>query len=288
MSAAVASGEVEFRPAIAFDYAFLADAFTRGFEDYIVPMHADAAMLELRARPEAWDLSASFVAFHDGAFAGILYTARRGWCTRVAAMGVAKSMRGRRVGQAMMQHCLAQARARGDAELLLEVIDSNAAAIRLYESVGLQKQRRLVGFECTKPPPAPDAVNLVEIDPAEFAAVAHREYERGVPWQLRPQTLANFTRPNRAFSLEDGRAFALIGDPTVARVAVRGIAVPGPARRRGNGSRVLRALCAKFPGKSWAVGPIIPAGLADEFFLANGFSRMALGQWEMRMPLAPG
>lgn len=284
MSAATDGTELEFRPAIEFGYAYLADAFTRGFEKYVVPMHADAAMLELRARSESWDLNTSFVAFHANEFAGILCTARRGWCTRVAAMGVALPMRGRHIGQAMMRHCVAQARKRGDAELLLEVIDSNVAAIRLYESAGFQRLRRLVGFESVPARAGDDALDLVEIDPAEFAAVAQREYEPQVPWQMRPQTLINYTRPYRGFTLE-GRAFVLIGDPAGARVALRGIAVPDAERRRRYGSRILRALAAKYPNRIWAIGPIVPAGLADDFFVANGFTRTALAQWEMHLPL---
>lgn len=285
MSATAPAGVLEFRPAIEFDYAFLADAFTRGFENYIVPMFADAGMLEMRARPEAWELSTSFVAFSAGALAGILCTARRGWTTRVAAMGVTTGFRGRGVGRAMMEHAIAQARQRGDAELLLEVIDSNAAAIRLYESVGLKKQRNLVGFEWANATAAEGTAGLVEIDPAEFSAVAQREYEPRLPWQMRPQTLANYTRPNRAFSLE-GHAFGLIGDPAGTRVALRGVAVPGEHRRCGHGSLLLRALDAKFPGRTWIAGPIIPAGLADDFFLANGFTRTSFGQWEMRLSIS--
>lgn len=285
MSAATPAGDLEFRPAIEFDYAFLADAFTRGFENYIVPMYADATLLEARARPESWDLSTSFVAFSEGALGGVLFNARRGWTTRVAAMGVTMGCRGRGVGRSMMQHAIARACERGEAELRLEVIDSNAAAIRLYESVGLKKQRTLVGFELANPTAAEDTASLTEIDPAEFAAVAHREYEARLPWQMQPQTLANFTRPNRAFSLE-GHAFVLIGDPAGTRVILRGIAVPGVYRRGGHGSRLLRALAGKFPARTWAAGPIIPEGLADDFFLANGFARASLGQWEMCLPLS--
>lgn len=276
--------DLEFRPAIEFDYTFLADVFMRGFENYIVRMFFDAASLELRARAESWDLSTSFVAYHEGEFAGILFAARRGWSTRVAAMGVAATRRGRRVGNAMLSHCIAQARDRADVELLLEVIDSNAVAIRLYESVGLRKSRRLVGFECANPVITGETSDLIEIDPAEFAAIARREYEALLPWQMRAETLACLTKPNRAFSWQ-GRAFALLGDPTGERVSLRGLAVARADRRGRRGSSMLRALFAKFPGRAWMVGPIVPHGLADGFFLANGFAPMALGQWEMRLSL---
>jgi ribosomal protein S18 acetylase RimI-like enzyme len=184
----------------------------------------------------------------------------------------------------MMLHCIAEARQRGDTELLLEVIESNAAARRLYESVGMTSLRRLVGFECVEPIAATSAAVLTEMELVDFAALARTQYEPRMPWQIRPETLANLTSPFRAFSLEN-RAFVLIGDPTAVRVSIRGLFVRQPDRRRRFGSDLLRALVAKFPGKTWAVAPIVPEGLADGFFLANGFAPAALSQHEMALTL---
>lgn len=273
-----------FRAAIEFDYAFLAAAFSCAFEGYDIPMQVDARGLEVRARPDSWDLATSFIAFDDDKVAGILCTARRGWTTRVAAMGVAATCRGNGVGRAMMQRCVAEARQRGDADLLLEVIESNTPALRLYESIGMTSQRRLVGFEWVNPVASDASPDLLEIDPADFAAIALPEYERRLPWQMRPETLANLTLPFRAFAL-DGRAFALVGDPTAERIGIRGITVRRGDRRQRLGTKLLRSLCARFPGKTWAVSPIVPEGLADEFFRANGFAKSRLAQREMRLLL---
>jgi GNAT superfamily N-acetyltransferase len=276
--------DLSFRPAIDFDYAYLADAFNRSFEGYVVKFQFDACALEQRARPETWDLASSFVSFRGGEISGVLFTSRRGKRCRVAAMGVTTPARGQGVGRSMMRHCIAEARQRGDTDLLLEVIESNAPARQLYESMGLVSQRRLVGFECANPPAGPATRDLSEIDSGEFAAIARTEYEPQLPWQICPETLANLTLPNRAFTL-DGRAFALLGDPTAARVGIRGFMVRRDARRQGVGSDLLRALFARFPGKTWAVSPIVPEGLADGFLRANGFVENPLAQREMSMPL---
>lgn len=280
--------ELTFRAAIEFDYAFIAAAFNRSFQGYMVAMQFDARTLEMRARTETWDLAASFIAFRDDDVAGILCAARRGWTTRVAGMGVAADARRQGVGRAIMQRCLMEARGRGDQEVLLEVIESNAPAVALYESVGLTSQRRLVGFECVTPSTVDVAgPTLTEIDPAEFAAVAHAEYEPQLPWQMRPETIANLTLPCRAFTL-DGTAFALLGDPSAERVGIRGFAVRLVAHRRRQGTHLLRALFIKFPGKTWAVSPIVPSGLVDAFFLANGFVESRLAQLEMRIRMTSG
>ena len=278
--------KLAFQAAIDFDYAYLADAFNRSFEGYAVSFQFDARALEQRARPESWDLATSFVSIREGQLAGILCTARRGRSCRVAAMGVTVNARGQGVGRAMMRHCISEAQQRGDQEMVLEVIESNTPALRLYESLGLSSQRRLVGFECPKPSPGEHASALAEIDSAEFASIAHAEYEPRLPWQMSPETLANLTLPVRAYTLER-RAFALLGDPAAPRIAIRGFAVRRAERRQRLGTHLLRALFAKFPGKTWAVSPIVPEGLADGFFCANGFVASALAQREMRMPLAP-
>ncbi len=275
---------LRFRPALDFDYAYLADAFNRSFEGYVVSFHFDGAALEQRARPEAWDLAASFVSFRESELAGVLFVSRRGRRCRVAAMGVTALARGTGVGRLMMRHCIDGARKRGDAELLLEVIESNAPARRLYESIGLVLRRRLVGFECAQPANGKPNATLTEIDSVEFAAIAQAEYEPRLPWQMCPETLANLTLPHRAFALDD-RAFALLGDPAAARVGLRGLVVRKAHRRQRLGSDLLQALFAKFPGKTWAASPIIPEGLADDFFRANAFVANPIAQFEMSMPL---
>jgi GNAT superfamily N-acetyltransferase len=280
-----ASGELQFRAAIDFDYASLADAFNRSFEGYAVSFQFDSRALEQRARPENWDLAASFLAYRDDVLAGVLFTSRRGRSCRVAAMGVTTGARRGGVGRAMMERAIAEARQRGDTEFLLEVMESNTPARQLYEAVGLLSRRRLVGFELANPP-AGERASLTEIELGEFAALAHAEYEPHLPWQIQPGTLANLTLPARAFSLE-GRAFALLSDPAAARVGLRGLLVRESDRRKQFGTRLLHALFAEFPGKVWAVSPIVPEGLADDFLLANGFAPAALSQHEMSMRLTP-
>lgn len=273
--------DLAFRAAIDFDYATLADAFNRSFAGYAVSFQFDARALEMRARPECWDLASSFLAFRDSELAGVLFVSRRGRSSRVAAMGVTSKARRGGVGRAMMERCIAESRERGDRELLLEVIESNLAARKLYESVGFVSRRRLVGFELALPP-AGEPAHLAEVEIPAFAAIAQSEYEPNFPWQIRPETLANLTAPNSAFSLGH-RAWVLLGDASLARITLRGLVVRREDRRKRFATRLLHALFAKFPGKQWAVSPIVPEGLADSFFRANGFTPAELAQHEMSL-----
>lgn len=119
-------------------YAQAADAFTSTPEE--------------RARePMAWwaqrlasPLSQSFGAFLGDALVGTValeYAARdkTRHSAHVIGMYVQPAARGRQAGAALMQAAVAAARARGGVRVMrLTVTEGNAAAVRLYESVGFR------------------------------------------------------------------------------------------------------------------------------------------------------
>jgi ribosomal protein S18 acetylase RimI-like enzyme len=261
----------------------------RCFEDYVVPIRTTPEGWERRFRSEHLDPWASRVWFHGDRYAAVLFITRRGWTSRVGGMAVAKALRGSGLGKRVMREAIDDARTRGDHALLLEVIEQNPPAVNLYTSLGFRPVRRLVGWRRAAPEAA-DAVSvdadeaLREIDPFDFARVAHREGEEGLPWMLAPETFSAATLPARAFSL-DGRAFALVGNPQAETPALSALVVPRAERRRGWGTRMLRALAAAFPGRPWQVVAIVPEDLAAGCFLRAGWERAPISQFEMRLDL---
>lgn len=275
------------RPVADCTASEVADALTRSFQGYIVPIQMTPHQYERRFRGEHLDPYASRVFFRDGAPAGLILVARRGWTSRIAGMGLAPELRGQGLGRAVMEEVLEEARARRDRAVLLEVFEKNAPAVRLYEKLGFRALRRLVGYrrEGAGPGEGADAAEtLVELDPAELARVAFQEAEPDLPWMLAPETLAAAARPARAFHLER-RAFALISDPGAEKVALTAVVVPREHRRQGWGSRLVRALEAAFPGRSWVVSPIVPEGLAPGFLPRLGWEPWDLAQLEMWLEL---
>jgi ribosomal protein S18 acetylase RimI-like enzyme len=187
------------------------------------------------------------------------------------------------VGRELLRRLLDEARGRGDHSVLLEVIESNAPAVALYERTGFQVRRRLVGWEGTPPE---HAAPLEEIPLSTALAVILREGEPGLPWQLAPETLAGLTTPTRAFRL--GAAVAVVLETGPQDVMLRSVVVPGEQRRRGEGSRLLRALAARLPGRRWRIPAIVPESLGAGFFAAQGLRRQTLTQLEMVHGLQPG
>jgi ribosomal protein S18 acetylase RimI-like enzyme len=261
----------------------VANALNRGFEGYFVPLSFTAQAYERRFRSEHLDPYASHAYFQDdGSPAGALLIARRGWTSRVAAMGIAPEFRGRGWGRRVLEEAIAEARARGHRAMLLEVLSQNAPAVALYTGLGFRPRRRLVGYRWDPGEIEPTGP-LEEIDPRDFARLAVREGEPDLPWTLQPETFAAATPPTRAWRL--GEARALAGDPAAEKLALHALVVPRAHRRQGWGTRILHALAAAHPDRTWWFSPYIPEDLAPEFFSGPGWERLEFEQIEMRLEM---
>lgn len=279
----MSGGGLTTRPVADCTAGEVVAALTRGFEGYVVPLHFTPQAYERRFRAEDLDPYASRVYEREGAPAGVVLIARRGWTRRVAAMGFAPELRGQGLGRRVLEEEIRDARERGERTLVLEVIEQNSPAVALYERTGFERKRRLVGYRW-EPPAAAAAGPPEEIDPLDFARVAAAEADPDLPWMLAPETLSAAAPPARAWSLE-GRAFAMVSDAAAERLALTALVVPRASRRQGWGSKLLRSLAAAFPGRGWTVSPIVPEELAPGFFAQLGWERLPLSQWEMRLEL---
>jgi ribosomal protein S18 acetylase RimI-like enzyme len=184
----------ELRPAAAFGGATRAALFEAGYAGYVVPVHMDAATLETITAAWDVDLDRSRVALRDGVPVGFVYLGVRGDRSWIGGLGVVESERRRGTGRALMEAALAEA----PGDVLLEVIDSNEPAIRLYEELGFERVRRLDVWSLTAEVPASTAT------PAEPRLV-----EEDAPWQR--------ARP----SLEGAAAFEVDGGAVVFRPGER-------------------------------------------------------------------
>jgi len=286
------------RPVAECASSEVAAALTRSFEGYLSgPVRVDAEGYERRFRAEHLDPFASRVYLREvprndpRSYAGVLLVARRGWTARVAGMGVAPELRGRGLGEQAMREAVADAEARGDREMVLEVFEQNAPAVALYEKLGFRARRRLFGYRREGLRGAADAVAgtpeaFSEADPLEVARVVAREGEAGLPWMLSAETLSAAAPPARAYQLGH-RAYALLGKVGPERVLLSALLVRRSERRAGWATRLLGALSATYPGHGWHVPAIVPEGSASAFLEGSGWERERLNQTEMHLRLQP-
>ena len=273
--------EFDLTPASDHLLPDLVQTLNRGFEGYLVPIHLDISQFLTMVHKDSIDLTASRVLSVDGKPEGVALIARRGWVSRLAAMGISKEMRGQGAGSWLMERLLQQARARGDREMTLEVIEQNDAAVRLYEKFGFQTLRRLVGFIRRE---------AIELDPEELSEMGLRQLGalvsvfglRDLPWQLSGETIAQMTPPVRAY--RNAHSYVAISNPEANHVVIWSVLVEPEERGANLGAQAVKQVIAKFTGRTWHVPAIYPEELSGVFERA-GFEREELSQWQMCLPL---
>ncbi|WKZ36435.1 MAG: GNAT family N-acetyltransferase [Anaerolineales bacterium] len=264
-------------PASDLPIATLAELMTCSFEGYLVPITITEAVMHTMLRRDGIDLTASRVLMKDDEPIGIAFIARRGWTSRLAAMGIMSNARIGGVGTWAMEQLIEEARVRGEKEMVLEVIEQNTAGVKLYEKVGFTRIRRLVGYKLENPQ-VDKAHSLEEIDIRDLARQVTYHGMKDLPWQLSGTTIIQHTPPSRAFRLND--AYCLISSPDATDVAISSLLVKARSRGAGLSAVLLRALFAKFPNKVWHVSPIYPEEMGFIFEQA-GMERESLSQWQM-------
>jgi GNAT superfamily N-acetyltransferase len=233
-------------------------------------------------RRDSTDLTSSRVLLADGEPAGIALIARRGWASRLAAMGIAQEFRGMGAGSWFMEQLIRDAFERGEREMVLEVIEQNEPAVHLYEKCGFEIVRRLIGF-IRKDAVEEEGHELHEIDLREAGRLISQYGLTDLPWQLSGESIVQLNPPARAF--RDGQAYIVISNPEAKDIVIWSLLVEPDARGDGLALGILKTVIAMYPGKTWHVSAILPEELGTVYETA-GFTREQLSQWQMKLKLS--
>jgi ribosomal protein S18 acetylase RimI-like enzyme len=277
---------VTSHPALAFTTSTLAEIMTAAFEGYVVPQSVTAETFNARFRREHLDLAASRVLTEGERPITIILVARRGWTARIAAMGIIPEYRGRGLGALALGEVMADFRRTGDRRVVLEVIDTNEPAVRLYHRLGFRKRRRLVGYRRPAGADQPLAtLDLVDIDPLTVARRVAGDGVSDLPWIMAPDTLAAATAPARGIALA-GEAFAIVEPaPQPRDLVLRTVVVARQARKRGLGRQMIAALETAYPGQDLVLSANTPEDLVPDFLARMGFEQTPISQFEMAIDL---
>ena len=270
-----------FKSALSFSIPEIAALFTRGFEGYFVPVQMTDAALQTMIRRDGVDLAESRILFKDDEPIGVALIARRGWTSRLAAMGIVAEARNGGIGTWTMKHLIEEARARAEKEMLLEVIEQNTAGVKLYQKVGFKTVRRLVGYKLENPQ-VKSKGKLEEIDIRDLAKLISAHGLKDLPWQLSGETIAQHTPPSRAYRLDD--AYCLISNPEAEQVVISSVLVKAGSRGAGLSPVLMRAVFSRFPNKTWRVPAIFPEEMSP-IFEEVGMKREELSQLQMALTL---
>ncbi|MEB5922354.1 GNAT family N-acetyltransferase [Franconibacter daqui] len=255
----------------------LATILNRCFEGYLVPFTLEGEMFASRFAAESLSLADSRIWFEGETPIALALITRRGWRSRLAVFAIRPQWRGNGYGKAMMQSLLAEARARGDNEMIVEVIKGNDPAQRLYESVGFTREYRLRSFTSVGAAEQTASLTLQPFDPERVAGMIMGE-PHALPWLIHPLTA--LALPGVGVALEDN-AFAIV-NTLFKEPQLRALYVTPEARGQGYASRLLAQLAAAFPGI------IAPCAVPDELsglFERNGWREQNIQQYQLRQTL---
>jgi len=270
--------QAQLRPLLEFGLEASLKAMNDGYSDYYVPINLDFARFLGMAKSDSVDFALSRVVVVDNAISGVALIARRGWTTRLAAMSIRPDFRGKGLGRLAMSELVLESESRGDRRMVLEVIETNSPAVKLYEASGFKVDRRLVGFRLSKPTAAPAPNDIEEVDIRQIGAAVSVHGVENLPWQLSGETLALQGPPSVGFQL--GNAYAVISNPQAPKVVLQSLVVDAAHRGKGQARRLINAIFGLFEGREWVIPPVCPAELTP-FLLKMGFERQELSQLQM-------
>lgn len=273
--------DLDIRPASDYPLPELTQLLNLSFENYLVPIEFNLIQFLTMLRKDSIDLFSSRVLLMDDEPSGLALIARRGWSSRLAAMGIVEIKRGLGAGQWLLEELIREARDRKDHEMLLEVIEQNEYAVRLYRRCGFQSVRRLIGLICERSVDD-EAKPLEEVDLREVGKLISQYGISDLPWQLAGETIAHLNPPARAY--RKGPTYMVTSNPEADHVVIWSLLVEPSARGKRLSIDMLKNVMANYPRKTWHVPAIFPEELGNIFEVA-GFEREEISQWQMRLLL---
>lgn len=272
---------LDTKPASDYPLPDLTQLLNLSFENYLVPVAFNLSQFLTMIRKDSLDLAASRVLLVDEQPAGIALIARRGWTSRLAAMGIVQGQRSKGAGSRFMRKLIDEARERNDHAMVLEVIEQNENAVKLYQKCGFQSVRRLIGL-IRKDAIEKNKTSLTAIDLREAGSLIAQHGLTDLPWQLAGETIAHMNPPACAY--RNGPALVVTSNLAVEHVVIWSLLVEPQARGQQLGVEMLKSVIANHPGKTWHIPAIFPEEFG-KLFKRAGFEQEELTQWQMKLDL---
>jgi len=287
----------EFRFLSKDDLPDVYATFVEAFADYAVDMRYNTEVgFAHRAVKNSVEFGSSVGVYDDGRMVGFTLVGVDDWhgtrCAFDAMTGIVKSHRGQGIAGRMFDAMLPKLKGAGVKEFWLEVLQSNAPAIKAYHRAGLRTVREFDCFQLTLEAISSNgqAAEAIEIQPVERADLPL--YADYLDWQPSwENSLAGIGRiPDEVMLLgarcAGERAGLLVYYPTLNWIMC--LAVDRPYRRKGVASALLSAL-KKRAGDRVPMVKMIGVDHADsgmlQFLKQAGFE-VYTALYEMRLDLA--
>jgi ribosomal protein S18 acetylase RimI-like enzyme len=273
-----------YRLLTAADFSTLYECFLVAFSDYQVDMQVSEQRFAQRLARDGVQMEISAAAFDDDRMIGFYINGNGEWQGKQTAYdagtGVVPDYRNQGVAKELFAFTESKLRELPVSEYLLEVLTTNERAVALYRKLGFVETRRFAVFRSQRTLQPLD--DLAEVDIRRMEEPDWKLFQSfwdGYPsWQ---NSVAAVERsPNETVIMGahvDGKCvgYGVVFSPVANLMQ---LAVAPSFRRKGIGSRILRALSAEETLKVNNIDEELKGTLA--FFEANGF-QVVLEQFEM-------
>lgn len=273
----------EMIPAYDVPLAEQAKVFSQAFTGYVGgSFEMDAAALARFIFHQGADLSDSYFVRTAEGLIGFAYINRTGNISRVGGMGIVPAARRTGLARRLLAHLLEEAQTRGDQAMMLEVIEQNPAAHRLYVQQGFRETGHLLGWRRKVNTPGSESAELLE----EISLIAASQLPSALeypdlPWPISRHAIA---KSAAKCAFRSGHALIVMGDPEVSPVRLHALSCPDrmdwAALREA-----LSALLQRYPDREFFTPPVFPEQFGQEVFQPLGFAREPLSQFLMRYDL---
>lgn len=273
----------EIIPAYDVPLAEQAKVFSQAFAGYVGgSFEMDTAALARFIFHQGADICHSrFVRTADG-LTGFAYVNRTANISRVGGMGVVPAARRAGVARRLLTRLLEEAQTRGDQAMVLEVIEQNPAAHRLYAQQGFRETGHLLSWrKKANTPTSTSSEPLEELSLIRASQIPSALEYPDLPWPITRHAIAK-SAAKHAF--RNGQILIVVGDLEVTPVRVHALSCADRidwAALRG----ALSTLFQRYPEHEFFTPPVFPEEFGDQVFQPLGFAREPLSQFLMRYDL---
>jgi ribosomal protein S18 acetylase RimI-like enzyme len=271
---------MQIRPLEPGDFPLLLTTFNEAFSDYAVAFQLSADALAEMLLRRGYAPQASVGVFDGDRLVAFTLNGLGGWRGRLTGYdtgtGVVPSNRGRGLSSRMIDAATDLLRAAGARQYLLEVLQSNERAIRVYQRAGFEVTRALQCWSVDSSEASPPLPPAAAIDWTEVA----RWFDVDPSWQNSIEAVGRARAPRTIYAATGGR---LLGCAVVFDNGdLPFLAVAPDARRNGFGRQLLRSASA---GRALRVLNVDASSAAADSFLRACGATPTVAQWEMVRPL---
>ena len=251
------------------DFPAVHAAFLEAFSDYVVKLAPAPEQLAEMLTRRGYVPDASVGIFDGRRMVAFTLNGVEGDAAYDSGTGVVPSHRRRGLAKAMLEFLVPRLAERGCTRYVLEVIESNHAAAELYRAHGFVESRRLQCWSFAHD--APEA--------AETTRIRDEWCDAAPSWQNSTTSIRRARDPHVVLGNDDGYVVLFPSNGDVPQLAVR-----PEARRRGLGTRLLRA-AASAAGKPLRIINVDAREEGIGRFLTAAGAVKTVSQWEMIRPL---